>query len=367
MPDISPVRVFSPDLNKVALQGEYSLLSSHDGPKEPTLVPPFKEYVEGEADVYEIALESLKNGVGVLIQGGPGCGKSFMANKLIKALEGPVHKMSRTHVTSRTIQGDTTQRFLHEHKSASGILFVDELFLHEYALISRLHHYSLLGVTFLMTGDDMQLEAIGNHHCGTPLGFDRLGKSDLLKIMCPVKITLTKNKRSDDVIHSFCTECRTKSKEEMVRKAREIFSSEAKDPTHLVLSNYKRRKLNVESNDKFEGLLIEGVDTPMRLYKGLMLQGCTPSKSRGICNGILYEVVSLFPLVVKDELDEYEVTLEFAKKNFKLAYARTIFQAQSQTIHGPLQIHDVDNPIFNVRHLLTAVSRATHHSLVSIK
>ena len=59
--------------------------------------------------------------------------------------------------------------------------------------------------------------------------------------------------------------------------------------------------------------------------------------------------------------------LTFAKKNFRLAFARTIFSAQSQTISGTLAIHDADNPIFSSRHLLTAVSRATHHSLVSIK
>ena len=36
-------------------------------------------------------------------------------------------------------------------------------------------------------------------------------------------------------------------------------------------------------------------------------------------------------------------------------------------LHGVVAVHDLENPIFNTRHLLVAVSRATHHSLVRIK
>ena len=51
----------------------------------------------------------------------------------------------------------------------------------------------------------------------------------------------------------------------------------------------------------------------------------------------------------------------------KVSHARTVFQAQSSTLQGVVAVHDLESPVFSTRHLLVAVSRATHHSLVRIK
>ena len=64
-----------------------------------------------------------------------------------------------------------------------------------------------------------------------------------------------------------------------------------------------------------DALVLEGTDTPLRLYPGLVLQGATPAKSRGVCNGVLYEVVSVGETVtLKDDLGEYVVPLDFVAK-----------------------------------------------------
>ena len=58
----------------------------------------------------------------------------------------PVHRMSRTHVTTRTIKGGTTSHWLDQHKKGvlrtPCVVFVNELWLHEYNLLARLHAFS---------------------------------------------------------------------------------------------------------------------------------------------------------------------------------------------------------------------------------
>ena len=76
----------------------------------PVCVPEPRRLREGDDDVWAAARESIKNLRGLLIHGGPGNGKSYMVRELLKEVpeDIPVHRMSRTHVTSRTIDGDTT-------------------------------------------------------------------------------------------------------------------------------------------------------------------------------------------------------------------------------------------------------------------
>ena len=263
------------------------------------LVPPARKYVEGLDDVWTIARESLKNLQGILIHGGPGNGKSYMVDTLLKEVPEhiPVHRMSRTHVTARTIKGDTTSHWL--NKKSKGnlatpcVIFVDELWLHEYNLLARLHAFSLLpDVCFICTGDELQLESIGNFHGPTEVAFEALGKSDMLKLMCPTQIELVENKRSDALIHAFVTKCRTKRKADVLDEARATFQFQGEVDTHLVLSNKKRRRINLERNDATrppDARLLEANDGKIYLHVGLKLQGCNSKKSHGICNGIVYE------------------------------------------------------------------------------
>ena len=71
-------------------------------------------------------------------------------------------------------------------------------------------------------------------------------------------------------------------------------------------------------------------------------------------------------MTVKDEEGEYCVPYDFAKKAFCLAFARTIFLVQNQTLQGAIAIHDMDPPLTTEKHLLTAVSRATSYDKVRL-
>ena len=83
----------------------------------------------------------------------------------------------------------------------------------------------------------------------------------------------------------------------------------------------------------------------------------------------MYEVTRLDEdtMTVKDEEGEYRVSYDFAKKAFKLAFARTIFSVQSQTLQGTIAVHDMDHPHTTERHLLTAVSRGTSFDKIRVE
>ena len=138
------------------------------------------------------------------------------------------------------------------------------------------------------------------------------------------------------------------------------------------MSNTKRRRINVERNEATrppDSILLEANDTEIWLHVGLQLQGSLPQKSRGICNGVVYTVKAFdkSSLTVKDEQGSYTVPMEFAKKSFRLAYARTIFSAQSQTLHGTIAIHDMNSSFATERHLLTAGSRGTSYDKIRVE
>ena len=213
---------------------------------------------------------------------------------------------------------------------------------------------------FLCVGDDLQLEGINNIWLNKEVPFENLLKSDMLKLMCPNRIILTKNKRSDAVIHDFVTRCRTGNLNNLLKEAREKFTYPGPFDLELCISNSQRKHINVVKN-KREGICLRG-ETTMYLYPGLELIGCLPVKRNNIVNGILYTVISCDANNVKvsDGAQEYTVTTCFAGSSFRLAFSRTIFQSQSMTAPGSVCIH-TRNSHFNKRHLLVAVSRCKDH------
>ena len=84
---------------------------------------------------------------------------------------------------------------------------------------------------------------------------------------------------------------------------------------------------------------------------------------------MLYKVVSLDDdtMTVRDGETEISVTYQFARKAFRLAFARTFFSVQSQTLHGSIAVHDMEHPFTTNKHLLTAVSRGTSAELICLK
>ena len=92
-------------------------------------------------------------------------------------------------------------------------------------------------------------------------------------------------------------------------------------------------------------------------------------KTHNVCNGVAYEIVSLDDdtMTVKDGETEIRVTYEFNKKAFRLAFARTFFSVQSQTLRGSIAVHDMEHPVTTNKHLLTAVSRGTSAELFCLK
>ena len=139
-----------------------------------------------------------------------------------------------------------------------------------------------------------------------------------------------------------------------------------------VMSNAKRRRINVERNEATcppDSVWLEANDTKIWLHEGFRLQGSLPQKSRVICNGVVHTVTAFHAgsITLEDGQGSYTVPTEFAKESFRLAYARTIFSAQSQTLHGTIGIHDMDSIVATERHLLTAISRGTSYDKIRVE
>ena len=111
----------------------------------------------------------------------------------------------------------------------------------------------------------------------------------MLKLMCPTQIELVKNKRSDRFIHAFVTKCRTKRKADVLDEARATFQYKGEMDTHLVLSNRKRKRINLERNEATrppDARLLEANDGNLYLHVGLRLQGCkTPRRATAYATG----------------------------------------------------------------------------------
>ena len=128
------------------------------------------------------------------------------------------------------------------------------------------------------------------------------------------------NKRSDPIIHAFCQKCRKRPIEELLDEGRALFNYQGEAGHHLVVSNWKRRRINTERNKALKpenSRLLKAMDSPIYLYVGLQLQGCCTKN--GIYDGIPYEVIKLdkksmtIKEAMPDNEKEIEVTYEAAK------------------------------------------------------
>ena len=64
------------------------------------------------------------------------------------------------------------------------------------------------------------------------------------------------------------------------------------------------------------------------------------------------------------EFENLKVSKEFLAKHFRLSHAICIASAQGYSLDGRVRV--CSHPKLSSRHLLVALSRATHHSLVEV-
>jgi GTPase SAR1 family protein len=319
----------------------------------------------------EEAFRLACEGQSVLLVGPPGVGKSTLAMRIVTEIEKTrvVHRIARTHVCARNIEGETIDSFCaHTSNLASdACILVDEIFLCEVTVLAKLCDLMTLGVQLILTGDDCQCEPVRNHWYGSEMPESELERSDLLRLMAPVQCHLSHCWRSDHTIHDFCMRCRESADvDELITEARTLFTATGVPDWNLCVDNRTREEIN--------GLMdgATGIDLGRwHMDVGARVIAC--QTRGGLKNKVLYFCTSLDPITVRpiDGGESVVLTLQKATSWLQPSHAITINCAQGRTLLGHVRIHTGRNGIrhrhFSKRRLLTAVSRATRRNLVSVK
>ena len=245
-------------------------------------------------------------------------------------------------------------------------------------------------------GDFNQFGPICNHWRGTPLADDVLERSSFLRELCPNRLVLTENKRSDPRLFAwytslipggeqYDTDLRT-----VLSEARIAFPSkphtEGMARYTLCLSHRHRMAVDTHCNAmaraRFpEGRLIKAPDVPrtgaptnrpqnMWVWPGLQLIGCCRGGIGPVLNGCMYTVRAVtdthLALDTKDGEEGPTMTHEQAARCLRLTYGLTLAGCQGLTLPGRVRIVDTSSPHFTRKHLFVGLSRATAFDLLEV-
>ena len=159
----------------------------------------------------------------------------------------------------------------------------------EVSLLDVVAKVALTGAQILLSGDDAQLPPIGNlwHGMVPPSFLD----SDLMKDLAPVRIELTRCKRSDASLHWFNLLCRTSPLETMMAEARRSFQCQGEPDICLTLDNRRRQEINELTNQRLAppgSQCLQTEDGPILLYQGTPLIGTKIQPPRNQCSMVQF-------------------------------------------------------------------------------
>ena len=332
------------------------------------------------------ALETIKTGKSLMIQGIAGVGKSYLAREcieLIKSQGKTVKIISKTHVAALNLGGQTANHFGYKIQNGSpnfDYVVIDEVSQLELNLWTLVQRLSFLGTKYILLGDWNQFGVIGgNTHCGNILPKDCVERSKFLRILAEGnRTTLTQNRRSDQALFDFYSSLISGGSmfeeplENILAWARQRFPKTDRIPdVCLTISHKHRQALNRYYNKlqrPEEANLVQTLDGPLWLHVGLKLVGHMQERKCGCVNGGTY-VVKAFNETVLLECQitkrEFEVNIEFLKKSLRLAYAQTQAGCQGETKQGVVRVFS-NHPRFSKTHLFVCASRATSSELLEI-
>ena len=271
-------------------------------------------------------------------------------------------------------------RHIARGKCPDDVLVIDEVSQVDIALWTEIAKVAMLGKQFICLGDFFQFSPIGNSWKSSPIPEDKTEQSHLLRELCPHRLTLTENKRSDPPLFDWYSSLIPNGRryslplEEILTEARNAFPVKEGDARwNLVLSHRKRVTINKAMNakDKEGGVLIkanvcDGIKLPQDMYlkPGMVLIGCLRG-NKPVCNGNFYEVT---------DVNEETVTLDsdiilshaHASKCLRLTYAITYASCQGLSLPGVVRLHDCGGRNFTIKHLFVAMSRCTGADLLQV-
>ena len=219
--------------------------------------------------------------------------------------------LAKTHIAVRNIGGDLTlNAFVMRHVAQGScpfdVIVIDEVSQVDIALWTEIVKVAMLGKQFICLGDWNQFGPIGNSWKGTPIPEDATEKSHLLCELCPHRLTLTENKRSDPPLFEWYSslipggERHSLPLDEIVVQARKDFPMKAREARwNLVMSHRKRISINKAMNARdSDGVFIKAkpsndMNAPQDMFvkPGMVLVGCL--RNGPVTSGCFYEVTDV--------------------------------------------------------------------------
>jgi hypothetical protein len=338
----------------------------------PTTHPEYEDLSQEEAT------RRVVNGDALLVLGLAGTGKSHYARDLVSRLRAQglkVECMAKTHVAAQRIQGVTCDHWVRRHvlngHSEAQVLWVDEVFQVDVAVLAQLNKLTRTNTRFLLTGDPHQFEPLANSWRGCAVGPGRLENSRLLRHLAGGhRLTLTVCLRSDVRLFSFYASLvhGERPLAECIAAAREQFGLRGHAEHNLVISHRRRVSINRRLNraaKPAEGAVWVPVALvrsdmneaqSMWLWPGLRMLGCCHAERDGLRNGVTYtlEAVDAEGVTIAGQ----RVPMEVVKRHLRLAHCQTYASCQGTEFTGTLRLWDAESPHFTRRHLYVGLSRA---------
>ncbi|MEY2711040.1 MAG: hypothetical protein RL487_823 [Actinomycetota bacterium] len=322
-------------------------------------------------------------GEGLFVRGIAGTGKTHYAREIIDALRGDNKKvcvLAKTHVATRNAEGDCTldrfaRRYVAQGTCPYDVLVIDEISQVDVALLVDLGKCAMLGKQIIVIGDFNQFTPIADQWKGSVVPDGAAENSQFLKALCPHRVTLTENQRSDPELFKWYSSLVDDGPRASLDLPKILEEAAARFPRlpgrcrwNLVMSHTRRVSLNRLLNEaeakQHDAVFIPKPECPsslnepqdMYLWPGLLLVGCL--RSGPVQNGCFYEVEAVDKTHVALK-DGPTLTHAAAARHLRLTYALTYAAVQGLTLDGRVRLWDTRSPHFTRRHLFVAMSRAT--------
>ena len=331
----------------------------------------------------QTAKKRILDGGSLLVVGAPGIGKTFWVRELVAELRDKglkVDIVSKTHSAVQNFwEGAITadpwvRRQVRNGAPKCDVLVVDEITQIDVQLWVDISRCILKGMSFVLSGDFKQFQAISEHWCACPVPEGSLEHSDMLfELAGGCYLELTKNMRSDQTLLDFYTGIWGMNLGDAIAKGRRDDAATAKHPNFtMVVSHNKRKKINRERNlqDKpSEAVFVRApkitcqgnAPQNMWVWAGLRMLG-----AGGKClKGVFYEIESyeneIVTLVSGEKMSHDECV-----KCLRLSYAITYASSQGLTLNGLVRLEDTTNRNFGLRHLYVGASRCTSSDFLEV-
>ena len=230
------------------------------------------------------------------------------------------------------------------------------------------------GIAFILCGDFLQFPAVCEHWAGCAVPEGALERSHMLRdLVDGNRLTLTENKRSDQVLYQLYTSLQRRTLADALEEARARFPVTTRPATTIVISHARRRFLNMKHNLKdkpaagaifFKAPMTGGKTGPQSfwLWPGVRVIGAGggPVK-KGIFESVA--TVSEEGVILHSGVS---LTAHQTVRTLRLSYALTYASCQGLTLPGVVRLDCTNSPHFSIRHLYVGSSRCTASHLLEV-